>query len=386
MDLLLRLKTHMDRTLLKDLEYTVSIVPKTSFQNLKRYIRFQVKRVLPRRAIQLIRSFFWSLSLSFHYFRPLHILKRIIFRIRREHYIALYGGFGDLLMMLPFFKVYADTHKKLRLILVYNDPRCNKFKTTSYWKPLYFETTSGQEIVPIKDFLQNLSYIEKVISGDIWDNGYDCWFAPHVAQRLRGAFFKPSEYRDVMSDLFSEEDMSFAERFFKKYDLQDHFVITLHFRTSVERVGQLYDLISKDDQMGRHIRFLLLGITQHDPQKSQNEDPRIIDLRDNYEKGINIRQLLATARKSHLYLGGRGGFDLFFWLARVPTINIFDLQGKGELEKMWPDSLWKENRFNKLYWGDSFDAKQVFQETIRPYFEDWLNGYQREANRGIMTA
>ena len=314
MDLLLPIKAHIRRTLLKDVEYNVSIVPKTSLQNFKRYIRFQVKRVLPRWAVQIIRPFLWSLSASCHYFRPIHILKRIIFRMRGEHYVALYGGFGDLLMMLPFFRVYADRHRKLRLILVYNDPRYNKFKTTSYWKPLYFKTTSGQEIVPIKDFLFNLPYLQRIIPGDIWDNGYDCWFAPHIAQRLRGAFFKPSEYRDVMNDIFSEGDISFAERFFEKYKLQDHFVITLHFRTSVEKLRQLYDLILKDDQMDRHVRFLLLGITQHDPQKSQNADPRIIDLRDNYEKGIHIRQLLATARKSHLYLGGRGGFDLFFWL------------------------------------------------------------------------
>ena len=369
MNLLLYLKKHFHNKLQEDTEYIVSLTPKTPLRNFKRYIRFRIKQILPPKAVEQIRSLLWYLYFTCHYFRPRHIYQYFLFSLKKERYIALYGGFGDLLMLLPFFKLYAQKHNQFNIILVYNDTRLNKFKETSYWPSLHFKISSGKEIVPIKDFLSNIPYLKKIIPGDIWDNGYDCWHAPHIAKRLKGSFFKPSEYKECFNEIFSNEDISFADFFFREKNLDKFFLITLHFRSSAEKIKQLYSLISQDEQMYSHSRFLLLGNLEHNVK---GDPTHLIDLRNNYEKGINIRQLLAVAKKSNLYLGGRGGFDLFFWLAQVPTLNIFDLQGKGELEKMWPSFLWEQNYFKELYWQDSFNSEKVFSKTIRPYFQNWL--------------
>lgn len=374
MSLFTLINKHIDLTLKKDLEYVVSATEKTHIRRVKRYIRYRVKQVLPGWLTQCIRIALWRLYFSYHYFRPWHLVKKMVNRLNREHYIAIHGGFGDLLLIYPFFRRWKQKHPKQRLIAVYHDDEKQRFKTTAGWKPIKLQLPNGEKINPLKDFLSSSPHIDEIRPGDVWDDGYDYWFPPLVAHRF-GGYYSPRQYQDLMLEIFTQDDIEYAESFWERHRLESSFVVALHFRTSIECVYDLYERVQSYKQMQDHLRFLLLGSTSHEeiPIDRIRSDDRLIDLTNNYSKGITIRRLLAICKRADLFLGGRGGFDLFFWLAMVPTINIFDLQGRGELQKLWPRFLWEENYFPKLFWNDSFDGEAIFREYIEPYFRKWLD-------------
>lgn len=90
--------------------------------------------------------------------------------------------------------------------------------------------------------------------------------------------------------------------------------------------------------------------------------------------------LLQVVRGADLFVGGRGGFELFALVSGTPALTVFDDDGWWEQRRLWPRRLWNENPLGGFALAHTFDAAAVCRQLVAP----WLRG--RLASRRALTA
>ncbi len=256
------------------------------------------------------------------------------------------------------------------------DVRSDKIDPKKYgWGATRLEKTKNRRrINPIADFLENISFIDEKTGGDP-TKADDYWFPDKVFRERWGRHLKPSEYNKLLfPEIFCQKDKNQASKFWHSHKLDNQFVIAFHFRRASDKIAKVYKLI-KNYSKQKKIKCICLG-------SSLNQElPKInlkgsINLIDNYSKGVPLRTLYKIIFKCNLFIGGRGSFEHFFWLAQVPSINFID---KYALEKdqnafgTWIPELWSQNRFKEIIRYEPANPKDIFNRLIRPYILEWLN-------------
>ena len=120
----------------------------------------------------------------------------------------------------------------------------------------------------------------------------------------------------------TEDDLIFAERFCKNFiGTQD--LITIHIGSTRSKAPfwqwpiEKYDHLCKALLKNFSCKVLIVGDVQL-PEKHKD----IIDLTNNYNLGITVREIIALILKSRIVIGGDSGFSVISWLCGIPTISL----------------------------------------------------------------
>lgn len=334
------------------------------------------------------------------YNRSFHILERGEVRIKDHWFddffgnlfwhkipkeIGIHGGLADVVVMLQYLKRYKKRYPFRYLRVIYLDVQEEMVDPKNFGLGLtrLEKKANGGTINPIKDFLENISFIDEKIGSDP-TKAKEYWIPDEPFRRKWGDYYTPKKYsNELFKDIFSHKDIEAANNFWKENKLQDKFVIVFHFRRAADKIAKVYHLIIKDSEMKKNVQCLLLG-------SNSNEILPVLDLSgqinliDNYTKGISLRILYQIVMKSNLYIGGRGGFEYFFWLANVPSINFMDEYALNQDQitfKTWMPEFWSQNKFKEVVRYETADPKDIFDRMIKPYFKEWQKTHEKQPDK-----
>lgn len=311
---------------------------------------------------------------------PVALVLRGLFKLRhrlacllgRRRVIILHGGLGDIISMAPLLKRAKRATPHLKLVVLYRDDDSpNNPAGLSYDTARRMTDAHGDKVNYRQEYLENFSFIHELRGADLNKALGEYWYPPEAAKRYGGQA-TPSQYQEILTELFTPEDETIAARFWERHMLGKKFVVAIHFRRSAAQLHQIYQRIIQNKIMGDDVRVLAMGSTEHERVPPLRE-AKTVSAVDSYRKGLGLRPLLAIGRKAHLFLGGRGGFEIFFWYAQVPTINLFDDVGFQEIQKgFWTPPLWKENPIpNGLLNASAVNPDEALETIILPRFLDW---------------
>ena len=300
----------------------------------------------------------------------------------RAKQIGLHGGLGDVILLLPFLKKYRTNYPRRFLRVIYTDVRTDEVAPEQYGlgKTRLEKGYEGELVNPIKDFLENVSFVDEIIGGDPTD-AKEYWCPDKHFLKKWGRHPLPSEYsREFFQEIFTAKDRQIACNFRQKNNLLDKFVMTFHFRRGADKIAKVYNLVLGDEQMRPVVKCLLLGSSRNEilPQFDTSGQ---FDLTDNYTKGITLRVLYQIVMKADLFVGGLGSFEHFFWLARVPSINFVSKEvyiRNQQFAGTWIPEFWSENRFNEKIFYETAKPEDIFVRMIKPYFLEWLANRRKE--------
>jgi hypothetical protein len=293
----------------------------------------------------------------------------------RPKSIGLHGGLGDVIILLPALKKYRRRYPRRRLRVVYTDVRSDVVDPATYGLGLtrLEEMKDGAVVNPIRDFLENVSFIDELIGGDP-SKADEYWYPDPPFRRRWGEHPTPGNYRaELFSDIFTDDDSRAADEFWIRYSLSKEFVVAFHFRRASDKIAEIFRLLSTDRDIRPHFRGILMGSSRNEiiPEIDATHQ---IDLFDNYTKGVPLRVLLQIMMRCGLYIGGRGSFEQFSWIAGVPSINLIDrdcYELHSRLYGCWIPEFWSENRFTERVFYEDANPRQICEEMIKPYFLEW---------------
>ena len=288
--------------------------------------------------------------------------------------ISLHGGFGDVVQLIPYLKIYKDNHPEDKLKVYYReDNKPSNPKKYSIDTTRCMSDNDGKRINARREILECLPFIEEIQGHDFRKSKPGHYWHPTKIATTHGWQANPTWFTEnIVPHLYDKTKKSNADKFWKENNLNDKFVICMHFRRSLKELVELYKTIVESEEMGDDVRVIMMGSTEHEiiPTKLQKS----LSVVDSYKKGLGLMDVLSIGIKSSLFLGGRGGFEIFFWLAKVPSLNIFDGPGWRDLHRglWWPESYWEENTFKDgpILWKN-VNPKQELEEKILPLYRKW---------------
>lgn len=273
---------------------------------------------------------------------------KIMHQARKRKYVefGVRGGLGDVIMGTQFVNLIKDKIPDCRIKIFHHDSndKPNPLKM-SFGSVRKYTSKDGTKIDPILEWFQNIYNIDEIESVNKTEFKRKLSFYPHAV----GAFLKYKNPEFVNKYYFKKKfnDISFNLPASKvnlellELKKNGYKIISVHLRRNINKI---IELVKKIDEQQRNVHFIILGSTEHDPLPNLPDLKSSTSLVDSYKKNIGTLELLAIARNSDLYIGGRGGFECFFWLSEIPSINIFDDYGYFEKDcLMWPKMLWKNN-------------------------------------------
>ena len=288
--------------------------------------------------------------------------------------ISLHGGFGDVVQLIPYLKIYKDNNPEERLKVYYreddtpSDPRIYSGDTARLMTDQH-----GNKYNSRYEILERLPFVDELEAQDYRKKQSGEYYDPLTQARKLGWQASPTWFTENITPfLFNDSDRLSIDNLWKKHNLHNKFIISIHFRRSLKEINRLYQLIVKSEEIGDDVRIIMMGSTEHQiiPPKLDKS----LSLVDSYCQGLGLMEVLLAGIRSSLYIGGRGGFEIFFWLNMVPSINIFDGIGKEFLQEplWWPESYWKENAFKggPIIW-DELDINQELENKIIPLYHKW---------------
>ena len=296
----------------------------------------------------------------------------------RPKEIGIHGGLGDVILLLPFIKRYRETYPRRKIRVIYTDIRTDQvdIKNFGLGQTRLEKAADGKRENPIADFLENISFIDEKIGGDP-TKAKDYWFPDKRFRKRWGGYPTPSVYsKTFFPEIFSPRDRTDAEEFWKDQRLKGKFAVAFHFRRGSDKIVQLYKIIQSDPRMKGSVQCICLGSSLNQTLPLIGSDHHI-DLTDNYTKGIPLRTLYQIVMKCQLFVGGRGSFEHFFWIARVPSINFMDDHGLVQDQNTfgtWIPEFWSENKFKDIIRYENADPKDIYNRLINPYFTEWKEG------------
>jgi len=283
-----------------------------------------------------------------------------------------------VILILPFIKKYREKYCKRKIRVIYTDVQSDTVNPSNYGhgQTRLEKARNNKRVNPIYDFLENISFIDEKIGGDP-TKAKDYWVPDKIFRKRWGEYLTPSEYQlTLFQEIFSNQDMNAAKNFWHSNLLDKKFVIAFHFRRASDKIMEMFRIINNDPIMKKFVQCLFLGssLNQILPDIDSNA---CIDLTDNYSKGIPLRTLYRIVMKCQLYIGGRGSFEHFFWIARVPSINFIDEYALVQDQNAfgtWIPEFWSQNRFNEILHYETADPEDIYDRMVYPYFIEWKRG------------
>jgi len=223
---------------------------------------------------------------------------------------------------------------------------------------------SGGSVNFLSEFWSRVPFVAEVHEGNVTDVRFR-YFQPQPAFGLQGRTLGPSDYLPFMDQLFTDEDRRQAEAIWEESGRQIR--VAVHLRRSSAEIAALVQELDRSE-LGPRTAVVIMGSRRHEPIPDLNlRRVDVLDLTDNYEKGVSIMPLLQVIRSADLFLGGRGGFEIFALASGVPALTVFDEDGWWEQRRLWPRRLWSENPLGCLVRADEFDARRVFAQHLAPW-------------------
>ena len=281
--------------------------------------------------------------------------------------VAVHGEFGDALLALPFVYQERLRHPSQRLRVVIKgagaaaSTKDDPFAERGL-RQMHDETGSATNF--LAQFWLRVPFVDEVLEGGVADQRFHYW-QPQPAFGLQQRTAGPSDYAPFIDQLFCAEDARRAEGMWRAAGRSLR--IAAHLRRSADEIAALLRQIDASS-IASHCAVAVLGSHRHEriPEIALSR-VELIDLTDNYEKGIPIMPLLQAIRAADLFVGGRGGFELFALAAGVPAITVFDEDGWWEQRRLWPARLWDENPLGGFIRASRFDAERTFRDVALPW-------------------
>ena len=232
-----------------------------------------------------------------------------------------------------------------------------------------YTSSDGTKFDPTKEWYQSIYDIDEVVSLNKEEYNKKLSFYPHAV----GAFLRYRKPEYVKSVYFEKKFKKFKLNIeaskvnAKIIDLKKngYKIISIHLRRNIKNIINFAEKINDQEEK---IHFIILGSSEHDPLPELPKFKSFTSLIDSYKQNINTIELLSIARKSDLIIGGRGGFEMFFWWSEIPSINIFDEHGFFEKDCfMWPRILWKHNEIKGPF------SLLTSEKKLMNSFKEWLN-------------
>ena len=257
-----------------------------------------------------------------------------------------------------------------KIIIFHHDSndKCDP-KKLSYGTVRKYTSSDGTKFDPTKEWYQSFYDIDVVVSLYKEEYNKKLSFYPHAV----GAFLRYRKPEYVKSVYFEKKFKKFKLNIeaskvnAKIIDLKKngYKIISIHLRRNIKNIINFAEKINDQEEK---IHFIILGSSEHDPLPKLPEFKSYTSLVDSYKQNINTIELLSIARKSDLVIGGRGGFEMFFWWSEIPSINIFDEHGFFEKDCfMWPRILWKHNAIKGPF------SLLTSEKKLMNSFKEWLN-------------
>ena len=287
---------------------------------------------------------------------------------------AIHGEFGDALLALPFLHQERRRHPSLRLGVVIKGEASGAASRSaadpfSEGSLRVMSDGRGRSVSFLREFWSRVPFLDEVTEGDVRDPSLRYW-QPQPAFTLGRAAVGPSDYAPFLDELFTDEDRCLAEAAWGRSGRPLR--VAVHLRRSAERIAELVRALDRSDLASQTV-VALLGSRRHE-QVPEVRCRRIelLDLTDNYEKGIGIMPLLHVIRSADLFVGGRGGFELFALISGTPALTVFDEDGWWEQRRLWPQRLWDENAVGGFVLARDFDAAAVLSRLVAPWLREQL--------------
>jgi hypothetical protein len=268
----------------------------------------------------------------------------------RKRKIILHGGLGDAILLTQFLKSEIEKIKNRKIEVYFRDDvQIEKGKPENYsWGKTRHYTGLGDQLNnPIKEWLDNFSFIKLKFGCDVTLEKGEYWI-PEFVQKKFGGYLIPEEFNNQLIKRYlgkNRVSVEKAKQFIKTNGLENKFIVGIHFRRQSEKIYELYQMMLKKYP---NIYFIAMGSTEHEIIPELKE--RTISLIDSYKIGLDVNDVFNIGRHMNLYIGGRGGFELFYWLCEIPSINFFDEIGMLEIERKWWDkNLWEKNKISELF-------------------------------------
>jgi len=283
--------------------------------------------------------------------------------------VAVHGEFGDAILALPFVYRERLRHPDQRLRVVIKGAGARAAASTRDdpfaergLRQMHDETGSATNF--LAQFWLRVPFVDEVQEGDVADPRFHYW-QPQPAFGLQLRTVGPSDYAPFLHRLFSGEDAQRAEEIWAAAERPLR--IVAHLRRSADEIATLLQQLDAS-ALAPSCAVAVLGSRRHEriPDIALS-GVELIDLTDNYEKGIPIMPLLQAIRMADLFVGGRGGFELFALAAGVPAITVFDEEGWWEQRRLWPERLWDENPLGGFIRASQFDAQRALREVALPW-------------------
>ena len=292
-------------------------------------------------------------------------------RTRKVRSVAIHGELGDAILALPFLYGEHRRHPDEGLEVVIKGLGSRAAASTKE-DPFAerglrrMRDGAGRTVSFLAEFWLRVPFVDEVHEGDINDPRFYYW-QPQPAFTLQRRSLGPSDYAPFLDRLFTQEDCRRAGEVWGRTSRPLRLVA--HLRRSADEIVALLQQLDAS-ALAPACAVAVVGSRRHEPIPdvpfSQIE---LIDLTDNYEQGIAIMPLLQTVRMADLFLGGRGGFELFALAARVPALTVFDEDGWWEQRRLWPKRLWDENPLGAFFRAGQFDARTAFEDAVRAPLE-----------------
>lgn len=266
--------------------------------------------------------------------------------------LILEGGLGDIILGTQFINRIKEVNPNCYLKVYFRDDDANANPGGFSWGSTRKYTSSeGLKSNPIKEWIEKFYIVDEAVGCNIDQLVGVTRFYPPQLGAVKG-YCCPEEYnRKYLVEIFSKLDVSSGAAI--NYDEISNLkksgvrIISLHLRRNADLVLAFAVFLQK---CGVDCHFILLGSSEHQAIPSFNELISKTILIDSYSKNIDTIQLLNITRLSDLFIGGRGGFELFHWLSEVPSVNFFDKHGFIEVASyLWPKKLWESNLIDELF-------------------------------------
>jgi hypothetical protein len=297
---------------------------------------------------------------------------------------AVHGEFGDALLALPFLyrERLRDPRSCLGVVIKGEQSGASARSSTDPYAEAALRVMAdghGGAVNFLAEFWSRVPFLDEVVEGDVRDASLHYW-QPQPAFTLAGRSVGPSDYAPFLDDLFTPEDRRAARDVWQRSERPLR--VAVHLRRSAEQIASLIDELDRSDLASR-TAVALLGSRRHEEvPKVCCERVEVLDLTDNYEQGIGIMPLLQAIRGADLFIGGRGGFELFALVSGTPALTVFDDDGWWEQRRLWPRRLWDENPLGGFVLARDFAVADACERLVVPWLRERLTSKRSVAAIG----
>jgi len=268
--------------------------------------------------------------------------------------LTLNGGFGDIILDSQFLLALRSKYPKAEINVYYRDDEAIAEPSNFSWgKTRHYTAKNGENFNPINEWLEALQCVDRYTGCniDVIERGVRVF--PESFHKIFGGYWAPEIFnKKINTRIFEKQIPSETVQYFQKLIFDRNVpVIALHLRRNAPKIIEMACAIQEKYP---NAHFILLGSSVHQTLPNTDVLKNQTSLIDSYAKGLNTIELLSITKNVDLFIGGRGGFELFHWLTETPTVCFFDSMGEREISQLWwHPALWEDNKINKLYFSDS---------------------------------